>query len=114
MASKTPAPVVYQRNALAPAILAAIVLFVAPALMAIDWGLLVLFVVAILAVIVGYYAFQARQWVWVAVFAVIAVLWNPVFPLPWDDILHVVRIAAQPIAGVVFLVAGAVIKTPRA
>lgn len=73
-------PVVWQRNALAPGILAAITLFVAPALIAAGWGQVVLYIVAILAAIVGWSAVQAKQWVWVAVFAVIVVLWNPIYP----------------------------------
>ena len=64
----------FQRNALAPALLAAAVLFLAPVLLTAGWGIVVLFVVAILALIVGWFAVQARQWVWAAVFAVIAVL----------------------------------------
>ncbi len=108
-----PAPVTYQRNALAPAILAAIVLFVSPALIPAGWGLFVLFAVAILAVICGWFAVQARQWVWVGVFALIAVLWNPVYPFPWDEIAPLPWIIAQPVAAVTFLIAGAVIKTPR-
>ena len=65
----------------------------------------------ILAVIVLWFAVQARQWWWVPVFAAIAVIWNPVFPFPFSG---PVWIAAQPAAAIVFLVAGATIKTPRA
>ena len=39
----------FQRNALAPALLAAAVLFLAPVLLTAGWGIVVLFVVAILA-----------------------------------------------------------------
>ena len=42
----------FQRNALAPALLAAAVLFLAPVLLTAGWGIVVLFVVAILALIV--------------------------------------------------------------
>lgn len=97
-----------QRNALAPGILAAIALFLAPLLSGSDWFLLIRFVVAILAVIVGWFAVQARQWWWVPVFAAIAVLWNPIFPF---EFLGGVWIAAQPIAAIMFLAAGVLIKT---
>lgn len=97
----------YQRNAFAPGLLAAAVLFVAPALMGGDWFLGILFVTAILAVIVGWFAAQARQWWWIPVFVAIAVLWNPIYPLPFAG---PVWIAAQPVAAVLFLVAGSLIK----
>ena len=65
---------VYQRNAFAPGLLAAAVLFVAPLLMGGGWFTLVLFVAAIFAVIVGWFAIQARQWWWLPMFAAIAVI----------------------------------------
>ena len=58
----------------------------------------------------GWFAVQARQWVWAAVFAVIAVAWNPVFPFGFDGLVWSL---VQPAAAIVFLVAGAMIKTPR-
>ncbi len=109
--AKKRAPSTYQRNAFAPALLAAAVLFLSPVLMAGDWYLVPLFVAAILAVIVGWFAIQARQWWWAPVFAAVAVLWNPVFPFPFTG---PVWIAAQPVAAIVFLVAGAMIKVRRA
>lgn len=110
MTGKERVPSTYQRNAFAPSLLAAATLFVAPALMGGDWFLAVLFLTSILAVIVGWFAVQARQWWWLPVFAAIAVLWNPVIPLPFAG---PVWTAAQPVAAVVFLVAGAMIKVPR-
>ncbi|MFB7892431.1 DUF6804 family protein [Microbacterium sp. NPDC056044] len=100
----------YQRNAFAPSLIAAIALFLAPLLIGGDWFLLIRFVVAILAVIVAWFAFQARHWWWIPVFVAIAVLWNPIFPFAFDG---PVWTAAQPVAAVVFLVAGATIRTPR-
>lgn len=100
----------FQRNALAPSILAAIVLFLAPVLFTIGWGQFVLFAVAILALIVAWFAGQARHWWWIPVFLVIAVVWNPAYPLTLDDTLWT---ALQPAAALVFLLAGAFIKTPR-
>tara|TARA_R110002020_G_scaffold14731_10_gene52359 strand:+ start:221 stop:556 length:336 start_codon:yes stop_codon:yes gene_type:complete len=110
MMAKQRIPSTYQRNAFAPSLLAAAALFVAPALIGNDWFLAVLFLTAILGVIVAWFAVQARQWWWVPVFAVIVVVWNPVFPLPFAG---PVWMAAQPVAAVVFLVAGALIKVRR-
>jgi len=100
----------YQRNAFAPGLIAAVALFLAPLLIDGEWFLLIRFVVAILAVIVAWFAFQARHWWWIPVFAAIAVLWNPIFPLAFDG---PVWTAAQPVAAIVFLVAGATIRTTK-
>lgn len=110
MTSSRNASPMYQRNALAPSLLAAIVLFLAPVLFMVDWTTLVLFVTAIFALIVAWFAVQARQWWWIVVFAAIAVVWNPIYPFAFEG---AVWTAAQPAAAVVFLVAGALIKTPR-
>ncbi|HAM12256.1 MAG: hypothetical protein CMH38_00865 [Microbacterium sp.] len=111
MMTKQRPPSMYQRNAFAPGLLAAAVLFVAPVLMGGDWFAVVLFVAAILAVIVAWFAIEARQWWWLPVFAVIAVAWNPVFPFPFSGSVWT---AAQSVAAVIFLVAGTLIKVPRA
>ena len=111
MTGRKRAPSTFQRNALVPALVAAVVLFLAPVLVDRGWGPLPLFVASILAIIVGWFAFQARMWWWIPVFAAVAVLWNPVFPFPFRS---VVWTAAQPVAGVVFLVAGSMIKIRRA
>lgn len=103
-------PSAYQRNALAPSLIAAATLFVAPALLGGPWSAVVLFVVSILALIVAWFAVQAGQWWWAPVFLTIAVVWNPVLPFEFTG---AVWIAAQPVAAVVFLVAGALIKVVR-
>lgn len=100
----------YQRNALAPSILAAAVLFSGPFLLSV-WPVALLYAVSILALIIAWFAAQARQWWWIPVFVVIAVLWNPVFPFPFSGPLWLI---AQPAAGVVFIAAGALMRTPRA
>ncbi|GGC98036.1 hypothetical protein GCM10011512_26250 [Tersicoccus solisilvae] len=105
---RVPSP--YQRNAAAPGAVAAAALFLAPVLTGAGWGPVVLFLTAILAMIVGWFAVQAKQWWWVAVFALIAVVWNPVFPLSFAG---PVWGAAQPTAAVVFLVAGVTIRVRR-
>lgn len=110
MSGSTRAEPTFQRNALAPALIAAAVLFLAPVLLTAGWGIVVLFVAAIFALIVGWFAVQARQWVWAVVFAAIAVVWNPVFPFGFDGLFWSL---AQPVAAIVFLVAGALIKTER-
>jgi hypothetical protein len=92
-------------------LVAAAVLFLAPVLLAGSWSAIVLFVVSILAVIVGWFALQARQWWWLPVFATVAVIWNPVFPLPF---VGPIWITTQPAAAVLFIVAGGLIKVKRA
>ena len=100
----------FRRPALAPGILGAIVLLAGFAL--IDSGdafLWILFPVAILALIVAWFAFQARHWWWIPPLLAIAVFWNPVFPFGFDGGLWV---AAQYIAVLVFVAAGVLIKVP--
>lgn len=110
MAAVQRRPAQLQRNALAPGLLAAVVLFIAPLLIDGGWFQIVQYAVSILALIVAWFALQARQWWWLLIFIPIAVLWNPVFPLPFSGPFW---IAGQPAAAVVFLVAGAVIKVRR-
>jgi hypothetical protein len=61
-------------------------------------------------VIVGWFALQARQWWWAPVMAIIAVAWNPIFPLGFDGIWWT---GAHVAAAAVFIAAGATIKVPR-
>lgn len=110
MMAKKRAPSVYQRNALAPSLIAAAILFLAPVLLGGPWFLLVLFIVAILALIVAWFAFQAKQWWWIPAFAAVAIIWNPAYPLPFSGEIWS---AAQPAAAVLFLIAGALIKVRR-
>ncbi|MEW2012755.1 MULTISPECIES: DUF6804 family protein [Microbacterium] len=110
MTKKQRTPSTYQRNALAPALIAAAVLFLAPTLQDSDWFAIVRFVVAILAAIAAWFAFQARQWWWIPVLATIVVLWNPILPFPFSG---PVWSAAQPVAAVAFLIAGSLIKVRR-
>ena len=108
--SAPPAPAGFQRNAFAPGILAAIVCLAGIPLIGGEYDLAIRFVVAILALIVGWFAVQARQWWWAPVMLTIAVLWNPLFPFPftgpWWAGAHIA-------AAAVFIVAGALIKSPR-
>ncbi|MET0886816.1 MAG: DUF6804 family protein [Mycetocola sp.] len=101
----------FTRPALAPGILAAIVLFVGVALIDSSWFIAVRFVVAILAVIIGWFAIQGSKWWWLIVLVPIVVLWNPVFPLPLTGIGWM---SAQLIAPIFFVAAGVMITVPTA
>lgn len=110
MSRTQPTPAMYQRNALAPSLLAAAVLFVAPALLESDWFLTVRFVATILALIIGWFAVQAGHWWWVPIMLAVAVIWNPIFPFAFSGAIWS---AAQVAAAFVFLAAGATIKIRR-
>ncbi|MCH1883889.1 DUF6804 family protein [Agrococcus sp. ARC_14] len=100
----------FQRNALAPGILAALALLVSQAWLAGAWDDILRYVVAILALIVAWFAIQAKHWWWVPVFAVIAVAWNPVVPFELEGPLW---IGAHYLVALAFLAAGLLVKTPR-
>lgn len=99
----------FRRPALAPGLIAAVVLFVGIALIGqnaftfASWG------VAVLALIVLVFAVRARHWWWLPVFAAVAVLWNPVVPFGFDGPLW---LGAQYLAILAFVVAGVLIKVP--
>lgn len=96
-----------RRLALAPAVIAVIVLLVGLAILNTGGFLVVRFVVAILALVCGWFAIQARQWWWLPVLAAIAVLWNPVLPFAFAGVWWQ---AAQYAAAIVFLVVGALVR----
>ncbi|MGW8482032.1 DUF6804 family protein [Microbacterium sp. NPDC055903] len=99
-----------QRNALAPGILAAIALFLSP-VFTVDLGATIIrYVVAILALIVAWFAVQAKQWWWTVVFVAVAVFWNPIFPFEVDP---VVWGGAGVVGALLFITAGALIKNER-
>ena len=75
-----------------------------------DGFLVIRFLVAILALIVAWFAIQARHWWWAPVMAAVAVVWNPVFPLPLDGDLW---LGAQYVAALAFILAGVLIKAPN-
>lgn len=104
----------FQRNALAPGILAAIVLVAAQLWLAGAWDEVLRYVVAILALIVGWFAIQAKQWLWAPVFLAIAVMWNPIAPFAWEGAtLTAVWFWGHLVAAALFVAAGFLIKTPR-
>lgn len=99
----------FRRLALAPGLIAALALLIGGLVLDDGPFVVVRYIVAIFAAIVAVFAFQARQWWWLPVFAAIAVAWNPVWviaiPEPWWP-------AAQYVAAIVFLVAGWLIRVP--
>jgi len=103
-------PVEYQRNAFVPSILAAIACLAGVSLLIHDYYFAVRFVVAILALIVAWFAIRAKQWWWAPVMLAIAIAWNPIYPFgfagPWWVGAHVVAAAT-------FIAAGALIRTVR-
>ncbi|WP_349898423.1 DUF6804 family protein [Parafrigoribacterium soli] len=102
-----PAPE-FRRTALAPGILAAIVLLAGLALLDSGDGYLwIRFPVSILGVIVGIYAWQSKQFWWLVGLVPIVVLWNPVFIIELHGQFWV---AMQFVAALVFIAAGILIK----
>jgi len=99
----------FTRPALAPGLLAAIALLIGAALVDNEWFTLVRYVVSILALIIAWFAIQARAFWWLVPLVAAAVLWNPVLPLPLSGPGW---LSAQLIAPVVFVVAGVMIRVP--
>lgn len=98
-----------RRTGLAPGLLAGIALLIGVALIESDTFLVIRYVTAILALVLAFFAFQARHWWWIPPLVAIAVIWNPVYPFAFDG---PVWSAAQYVAILVFVVAGIVIKVP--
>lgn len=103
-------PQPYQRNALLPAFIALAMLIVCVAFVGTFWVTVFHYIIATLALIVAWFAVQARHWWWVPVFIAIAVLWNPVYPFGFSDFFWII---ARSIAGSAFLISGVLIKQPR-
>ena len=97
----------YRRIALAPSIIGTIVLLAGVALVDSDGYLVIQFIVAIFALIIGYFAWQAKQWWWIIPLVAIAVVWNPVFPITIDGDLWLIL---HYVAAIVFIAAGVLIK----
>jgi hypothetical protein len=76
-------PTAVRRDALAPGLLGAAALLAGVALLGTGTFLVIRFAASILALITIVFAVQARHWWWVAPLAAVAVLWNPVVPLPF-------------------------------
>lgn len=99
----------FSRPALAPGILAALVLFGGLALLDSDAYLFIRFGVCILTVIVAVFAWQAKTWWWLIGLVPIAILWNPA----WVIELHGQGwVALQFVAALVLIASGVLIKVP--
>jgi hypothetical protein len=97
-----------QRNALAPGLLATLVLLIGVAAIGSGAFVIVQFIITILALIVAWFAVQARHWWWVPVFVAVAVIWNPVFPIELPEAWWV---GAHYLAILAFVLAGVLINT---
>ena len=94
----------FRRPALAPGILGAIVLIAGLALLDNPGGFLFIkFGVAILALIMCVFSWQAGQWWWIIGLAAIAVAWNPIWPFAFSG---QVWVAAQFVAALLFVAVG--------
>lgn len=98
----------HRRTALIPAIIAVIALLIGVALIESDGFTVIRYIVSIFALIVAVFAWQARQWWWLAGLVPIAVLWNPVLPI--DLGMPDLWLALQYAAALVFIAAGVLIR----
>ncbi|WP_200938498.1 DUF6804 family protein [Curtobacterium sp. Leaf183] len=100
----------FTRPALAPSLLAAIVLLAcvalldAPAFVAVRWG------VTVLALIVLVFALRGRTWWAMVLMAAVAVCWNPLVTVP---IPGQVWAALQILVAALFIVVGIAVRVPR-
>ncbi len=101
----------FRRLALAPSIIAAIVLLATVAVIGSDAYLIVRFVVCIFALIVAVFVWQSRAWWWLLLLVPVAVFWNPILPLGFD---HDVWLIAHYVASLVFIVVGILVKVRNA
>jgi hypothetical protein len=99
-----------RRTALAPGILGTIALLIGVALIDTNLFIIIRYAVAILALIIAVFGWQARQWWWSVVMVAIAVLWNPVVPIDLGQ--STIWFALQYVAGILFIIAGVLIKVP--
>lgn len=100
----------FTRPALAPGILAALVLFGGLALLESDSYLFIRFGVCILTVIVAVFTWQAGAWWWLIGLVPIAIIWNPAWVI---ELSGQGWVAIQFVAALVLIAAGVLIKVPR-
>jgi len=99
----------FARLALAPGILGGIVLLASLALIGGDWYIWVRFAVAILALIMCVFAVLGKSYWWLIGLVPVAVVFNPVWPLPIGDLwMRLLSLAGT----VVLIAAGVAIKVP--
>ena len=97
----------FRRIALAPAILAALVALAGVALVGGDAFTIIRFALAILSLIIAWFAYQAQQWWWIVPLLAIAIVWNPVLPVTLDTSAW---LTAHYLAAAVFIACGILIK----
>ena len=110
MTDRYPTPE-FRRTALAPGVLAAIVVLAGIPLIGTDGFTIIRFAVSILALIIAVFAWQARQWWLTGLLAAVAVVFNPVLPLSIGaDLLLTLHF----VAAIVFVLAALLIRTRNA
>ncbi|MFC5501263.1 DUF6804 family protein [Lysinimonas soli] len=100
-----------RRTALAPGLIAVMALLIGFALIGSGGFVVIEFIVAILALIVAWFAFQAGQWWWIPLLLAIAVAWNPVVPFDFHGALW---FGAQYVAILVFVLVAVFVRVPVA
>ena len=101
-------PTSRRRTALIPAVLAVVALLIGAAITGTDGYEIVRYAVSILALIVAWFAFQARHWWFLPPLAGIAVLFNPVFPI--TVAAPEVWLALHFVSAAFLLIVGAVVR----
>ncbi len=96
-----------RRSAFLPGVLGAMAVLLGAGLIESESYFLIRYAVAIFALIVAWFAIEARHWWWLPFLAAIAVIWNPAFPFafggPW-------WMAAHYMAALTFILAAALIR----
>lgn len=83
--SSSDEPATLRRMALAPGLLGATTALLGVLAIGTELFFAISFVIAVVALIVGWFVVQSRQWWWLPIPAAIAVLWNPAFPFLLSD-----------------------------
>ena len=94
---------------MAPGILGAIVLLAGIALIDGDAFIIIRYAIAILAAIIAVILGQGKAYAWIAPFAAVVVVWNPIFPF---DFSGDIWLGAQYVAALVFIAAAVWAKVP--
>lgn len=96
-----------RRLALAPGLLGVIVALLGIIAIGSEFFFIVRLVLTVIALIIGWFTFQSRQWWWLPLPILIAVTWNPVVPFVLDDPLW---LALHYLAAAGFIVVGVAVK----
>lgn len=116
MATKKPAQPEFIRPGIVPGIAGVTAMFIGMATYESDWYITVLFAICILAAILAVFSFQSidsLKWLFLPLFGIIAVYWNPVFRLNegWNSGGQT-WLLLQVAAAAVFFLGGLMLKTP--